>query len=160
MKKEIAKSEKFYFISNFIQSQTKFNKFKKIRKIIAISSLSLLCGIGVLSIFNYVVAFTSLIFSAMVSLPTLYYFSSKIQEIIENANYDNITYKVFKKMYKSGEIQDLIDEYYALTSPKPSTEKYQSTKKYTQKKQISGDRQLGTDTSKTSINIHNSDKQK
>ena len=111
MKREILKEDKEYFVCYYLRDQKQYLKLRKIKKIATIIALSVLGLTGVLSIFAFDIALVLFTVFGTIAIPTFLGLHYKMMEIIENACIGNITYRVFKKMFKSGELQKLIDEH-------------------------------------------------
>lgn len=108
---ELTEDEKMFFISKYLKVQEKFHKAKKTRKGFLITYL-LLSAIGAAAMpFNFVLGYCILFPCSLIGLPTLYAMSCKIFDIVDEATTYNISYKQFKKMFKSGELDKLIAEY-------------------------------------------------
>ena len=151
--KVISKEEKLCFAFDYMPVEKRYLKMKKRRNFVNICT-AVLAGasltIGVL--FNPAVAVTLGIFGNMVLLPSMYLCNSKMQEIIETVNFSNITYKHFRKMERSGELKQLINEAKQLQE----TPAYIGIGKLTQSSNLTETNTIG----KNNVNINTKDNSK
>lgn len=126
---ELSKDEKLFFIYKYLGLKQRYEKSKRARKVFGISSIIFALASGVLGLFNFTAAYYTLFFGALVIAPTIYLMTGKVHDIINEITTDRITYRRFKKMLKSGEIDKLIEEYNnSLNVPKSLDEKLIDTK--------------------------------
>lgn len=117
--KKINKDEKLCFALDYIPVEKQYKKTKKIRNLvnlftIIVAGVSL--GFGMLG--SIPTAITVAVLSSLVLLPSMYVFNSKMREVIDTINHSNITFRQFRKMERSGELDKLIKEAKTLqTSP-------------------------------------------
>lgn len=121
MKQNVSKEEKEYFVCMYLREQKKYLKLRKINKITKLICLTVLVICGALSFFSLPMAYILFTICGALAIPTFFNLHFKMQDIIEKARIGNITYRVFKKMFKSGELQKLIDEHNKMLAQPVST---------------------------------------
>lgn len=106
--KKISKDEKLCFALDYIPVEKQYKKSKKHRNIVNILSIivgSASLAIGFLG--NLPTAITIAVLGSIVLLPSMYVFNSKMREVINTVNRSNITFKQFRQMERSGELNKL-----------------------------------------------------
>lgn len=120
-KHNITKDDKLCFALDYIPVQKKYKKTKKARNSINILSI-LTAGISVvLGFVSLPSAVSVAILGSLVLLPSMYVFNSKMREIVNTANHTNISFRQFRKMERSGELDKLLKEANSLFFCKPSS---------------------------------------
>lgn len=115
--KTISKDDKLCFALDYLIVQKQYQKNKKRRNITTIITAVVASACVVMGLASYLpVAVGTAIFGSMILVPSMYVFNSKMREIIDTSTRSNITYKQFKQMERSGELETLIQEAKALQS--------------------------------------------
>lgn len=118
--RQINKDDKLCFALDYLPVEKKYKKTKKIRNIVnylTILASGVSLGLGFVSLPS---AITVAILSGMVLLPSMYIFNSKMREVIDTVNRTNITFRQFKKMERSGELDKLLIQAKQFQSISPS----------------------------------------
>lgn len=100
-----------YFVCFYLKVQNKYLTMRKARNIILLSCIAgalLSIGLYFVNVFASCALFVA---SGVVAIPTVYGLSCKMSDTIETACVGNISYRVFKKLYKSGKLKQMIKEY-------------------------------------------------
>jgi len=102
---------KLSFALDYVKAEKKYLKYKKLQNI------TTGVGCGIVALVSLIAAFGSIatalsvaIFGAMITLPTFFVFNSTKRYIIDNASNEQVSFRQFRKMEKSGELKQLIAE--------------------------------------------------
>ncbi len=155
-KVELTEDEKMFFIYKYLKIKDKFLKSKKSRKVFFISYLVFAAVSAIIMLFNLMVGYSALFFSTLVSMPTLYGMTCKIHDIIDEATTDRFTYRRFKEMLKSGEIDNLIVQYISSLNV-PYTQSAKNNNSVTKKTNSQSIGKIKQTEEKNSLNSSNED---
>lgn len=102
--------EKLRFVDDYMCVEEKYSRVKGVSKALAILGGLAYVGLAVYGLFNLVYALSFATYFSMAFVPTMYVFKTVKKGIIEDCSCTSISYKDFKKMVKSGEIDRLKKE--------------------------------------------------
>lgn len=112
--------EKLRFVEDFKDVEEKYSRVKGVNKALAVLGGLAYVGLAVYGVFNLVYALSFATYFSMAFAPTMYIFKTIKKGIIEDCSCTSISYKEFKKMVKSGEIDKLKKELITQNYMRPS----------------------------------------